>query len=61
LYFREWPSQTRFRSAGSAAPGRARLEIRLKAFEVLNRVQFVASDTNVGDVTFDQMIRLRHK
>jgi len=33
----------------------ARLEIRLEAFNVLNRVQFAAPDTNVGDATFGQI------
>ena len=30
----------------------ARLEMRLEAFNVLNRVQFAGPDTNVGDATF---------
>jgi hypothetical protein len=30
----------------------ARLQIRLEAFNVLNRVQFASPDTNVGDATF---------
>jgi hypothetical protein len=33
----------------------ARLEIRLEAFNVLNRVQFAAPDTNVGDATFGEI------
>jgi hypothetical protein len=33
----------------------ARLEIRLEAFNVLNRVQFAAPDANVGDATFGQI------
>jgi hypothetical protein len=33
----------------------ARLEIRLEAFNALNRVQFAAPDTNVGDATFGQI------
>jgi hypothetical protein len=33
----------------------ARLEIRLEAFNVLNRVQFGAPNTNVGDPTFGQI------
>jgi hypothetical protein len=33
----------------------ARLEIRLEAFNVLNRVQFGSPDTNVGDATFGQI------
>ncbi len=33
----------------------ARLELRLEAFNVLNRVQFAAPDTNVGDATFGQI------
>lgn len=33
----------------------ARLEIRLEAFNALNRVQFGAPDTNVGDATFGQI------
>jgi hypothetical protein len=33
----------------------ARLEIRLEAFNVLNRVQFAAPDTYVGDATFGQI------
>lgn len=33
----------------------ARLEVRLEAFNVLNRVQFAAPDTNVGDATFGQI------
>jgi hypothetical protein len=33
----------------------ARLEIRLEAFNVLNRVQFAAPDTGVGDPTFGQI------
>jgi hypothetical protein len=33
----------------------ARLEIRLEAFNVFNRVQFAAPDTNVGDATFGQI------
>ena len=33
----------------------SRLEIRLEAFNVLNRVQFAAPDTNVGDATFGQI------
>jgi hypothetical protein len=33
----------------------ARLQIRLEAFNVLNRVQFAAPDTNVGDATFGQI------
>jgi len=33
----------------------AKLEIRLEAFNVLNRVQFAAPDTNVGDATFGQI------
>ncbi len=32
-----------------------RLEIRLEAFNVLNRVQFGEPDTNVGDATFGQI------
>jgi hypothetical protein len=35
----------------------ARLEVRLEAFNVLNRVQFAAPDTNVGDATFGQITR----
>lgn len=31
------------------------LQIRLEAFNVLNRVQFAAPDTNVGDATFGQI------
>src|SRR5262249_4184243 len=30
----------------------SRLEMRLEAFNVFNRVQFAAPDTNVGDATF---------
>jgi hypothetical protein len=33
----------------------ARLEIRLEAFNLLNRVQFAAPDTNVGDATFGEI------
>jgi hypothetical protein len=33
----------------------ARLEVRLEAFNVFNRVQFAAPDTNVGDATFGQI------
>jgi len=33
----------------------ARLEIRLEAFNVLNRVQFAAPDANVGDATFGEI------
>jgi hypothetical protein len=33
----------------------ARLEIRLEAFNALNRVQFAAPDTTVGDSTFGQI------
>jgi hypothetical protein len=33
----------------------ARLEIRLEAFNVFNRVQFAAPDTNAGDATFGQI------
>ncbi|HTR34332.1 MAG TPA: TonB-dependent receptor [Bryobacteraceae bacterium] len=33
----------------------ARLQIRLEAFNVLNRVQFAAPDTAVGDATFGQI------
>jgi hypothetical protein len=33
----------------------ARLEVRLEAFNALNRVQFAAPDTNVGDATFGQI------
>lgn len=33
----------------------ARLEIRLEAFNALNRVQFAAPDTNVGDATFGEI------
>jgi hypothetical protein len=33
----------------------ARLEIRLEAFNALNRVQFAAPNTNVGDATFGQI------
>src|SRR5581483_7848204 len=33
----------------------ARLEVRLEAFNVFNRVQFAAPDTNVGDLTFGQI------
>jgi hypothetical protein len=33
----------------------ARLEIRLEAFNALNRVQFASPDTNVGDATFGQI------
>ncbi len=33
----------------------ARLELRLEVFNVLNRVQFAAPDTNVGDATFGQI------
>jgi hypothetical protein len=33
----------------------ARLEVRLEAFNVFNRVQFAAPDTNVGDPTFGQI------
>jgi hypothetical protein len=33
----------------------ARLEFRLEVFNVLNRVQFAAPDTNVGDATFGQI------
>jgi hypothetical protein len=33
----------------------ARLEIRLEAFNVLNRVQFAVPDTNVCDATFGQI------
>ncbi|PWU07849.1 MAG: hypothetical protein C5B51_08985 [Terriglobia bacterium] len=33
----------------------ARLQIRLEAFNVFNRVQFAAPDTNVGDATFGQI------
>jgi hypothetical protein len=33
----------------------ASLQIRLEAFNVLNRVQFAAPDTNVGDSTFGQI------
>jgi hypothetical protein len=31
------------------------LEIRLETFNALNRVQFAAPDTNVGDSTFGQI------
>jgi hypothetical protein len=34
----------------------ARLQIRLEAFNALNRVQFAAPDTNVGDSTFGQIV-----
>ena len=33
----------------------ARLQIRLEAFNVLNRVQFAAPDANVGDATFGEI------
>jgi Carboxypeptidase regulatory-like domain len=33
----------------------ARLQIRLEAYNVFNRVQFAAPDTNVGDATFGQI------
>jgi len=33
----------------------AQLEIRLEAFNALNRVQFAAPETNVGDATFGQI------
>jgi hypothetical protein len=33
----------------------AMLEIRLETFNALNRVQFAAPDTNVGDSTFGQI------
>jgi Carboxypeptidase regulatory-like domain/TonB dependent receptor len=33
----------------------ARLQVRLEAFNVFNRVQFAAPDTNVGDPTFGQI------
>ena len=33
----------------------AKLQIRLEAFNVFNRVQFAAPDTNVGDATFGQI------
>jgi hypothetical protein len=33
----------------------AKLEVRLEAFNVFNRVQFAAPDTNVGDATFGQI------
>jgi Carboxypeptidase regulatory-like domain/TonB dependent receptor len=33
----------------------ARLQIRLEAFNVFNRVQFAAPDTNVGDATFGKI------
>jgi hypothetical protein len=33
----------------------AKLQIRLEAFNVLNRVQFAAPDTNVGDATFGEI------
>jgi hypothetical protein len=33
----------------------ARLEMRLEAFNVFNRVQFAAPDTNVGDATFGEI------
>jgi len=33
----------------------ARLQIRLEAFNVFNRVQFAVPDTNVGDATFGQI------
>ena len=33
----------------------ARLQVRLEAFNVFNRVQFAAPDTNVGDATFGQI------
>ena len=33
----------------------ARFEVRLEAFNVFNRVQFAAPDTNVGDTTFGQI------
>lgn len=33
----------------------ARLEVRLEAFNIFNRVQFAAPDTNVGDITFGQI------
>jgi hypothetical protein len=33
----------------------ARLQIRLEAFNVFNRVQFAAPDSNVGDATFGQI------
>jgi hypothetical protein len=33
----------------------ARFEIRFEAFNVFNRVQFAAPDTNVGDATFGQI------
>ncbi len=44
--FKEVP--LRFREA-------ARLQIRLEAFNVLNRVQFAVPDTNAGDATFGQI------
>ena len=37
----------------------ARLQIRLEAFNVLNRVQFAAPDTNVGDATFGEITARR--
>jgi hypothetical protein len=33
----------------------AKLQIRLEAFNVLNRVQFASPDTNVGDATFGEI------
>ena len=33
----------------------ARLQMRLEVFNVLNRVQFAAPDTNVGDATFGRI------
>ncbi len=33
----------------------AKLQFRLEAFNVLNRVQFAAPDTNVGDATFGEI------
>jgi hypothetical protein len=33
----------------------ARLEARLEAFNVFNRIQFAPPDTNVGDATFGQI------
>ena len=32
-----------------------KLQIRLEAFNALNRVQFGAPDTNVGDATFGEI------
>lgn len=44
-----------FKEIGLGFREGARLQIRLEAFNVFNRVQFGAPDTNVGDATFGQI------